>query len=192
MKASSCSFLFHEVTSLHPPSFHRNDFSTCNTYCHVLFNLEPPSAPRDMSTSVTSTSISVTWSAPADLGGRSDLYYQIEISDPDNLRSYTGTVYLSGSSTSTALTNLRPYTQYCVRVTAHNGVSDQDPDREHLRREEECTRTLEARKLCSEQQIAHFSVDEPMLILPETYFLLLCLSCLFIVHFSRSRSGEWS
>ena len=23
-----CSFLFHEVTSLHPPSFHRNDFST--------------------------------------------------------------------------------------------------------------------------------------------------------------------
>ena len=21
--------LFHEVTSLHPPSFHRNDFSTC-------------------------------------------------------------------------------------------------------------------------------------------------------------------
>ena len=22
-------FLFHEVTSLHPPSFHRNDFSTC-------------------------------------------------------------------------------------------------------------------------------------------------------------------
>ena len=23
-------FLFHEVTSLHPPSFHRNDFSTCH------------------------------------------------------------------------------------------------------------------------------------------------------------------
>ena len=23
-------FFFHEVTSLHPPSFHRNDFSTCN------------------------------------------------------------------------------------------------------------------------------------------------------------------
>ena len=27
--ASSCS-LFHDVTSVHPPSFHRNDFSTCN------------------------------------------------------------------------------------------------------------------------------------------------------------------
>ena len=25
-------FLFHALTSLHPPSFHRNDFSTCNIY----------------------------------------------------------------------------------------------------------------------------------------------------------------
>ena len=24
------SFLFHALTSLHPPSFYRNDFSTCN------------------------------------------------------------------------------------------------------------------------------------------------------------------
>ena len=26
------SFLFHAVTSLHPPSFHGNDFSTCSTH----------------------------------------------------------------------------------------------------------------------------------------------------------------
>ena len=26
------SFLFHALTSLHPPSFHRNDFSTCYNY----------------------------------------------------------------------------------------------------------------------------------------------------------------
>ena len=26
------SFLFHALTSLHPPSFHRNDFSTCISY----------------------------------------------------------------------------------------------------------------------------------------------------------------
>ena len=25
------SFLFHDVTSLHPTTFHRNDFSTCST-----------------------------------------------------------------------------------------------------------------------------------------------------------------
>ena len=24
--------LFHEITSLHPPSFERNDFPTCSTY----------------------------------------------------------------------------------------------------------------------------------------------------------------
>ena len=29
------SFLFHALTSLHPPSFHRNDFSTCNIYLHT-------------------------------------------------------------------------------------------------------------------------------------------------------------
>ena len=31
--------LFHEVTSLHPPSFQRNDFSTCSTY--FLFGAKP-------------------------------------------------------------------------------------------------------------------------------------------------------
>ena len=31
------SFLFHEVTSLHPPSFHRNDFSTCSTHFSLGF-----------------------------------------------------------------------------------------------------------------------------------------------------------
>ena len=30
-------FLFHDLTSLHPPSFHGNDFYTCST---------PPAAPR--------------------------------------------------------------------------------------------------------------------------------------------------
>ena len=27
--------LFHEMTSLHPPSFQRNDFSTCSTYFFI-------------------------------------------------------------------------------------------------------------------------------------------------------------
>ena len=29
-------FFFHEVTSLHPPSFHRNDFSTCSTHFFIM------------------------------------------------------------------------------------------------------------------------------------------------------------
>ena len=37
---------FHEVTSLHPPSFHRNDFSTCST--HFSFFLCVCAARVDM------------------------------------------------------------------------------------------------------------------------------------------------
>ena len=93
----------------------------------------------------------MSWSRPSDEGDRSDLYYQVEHSDPDNFGSYTGTVYLNRGSVSrtTTLSGLRPYTQYCVRVIAHNGVSDQDPDRIQSRTVEECVRTDEARKCIS-------------------------------------------
>ena len=35
------SFLFHAVTSLHPPSFHRNDFSTCSTHFSFILGQSP-------------------------------------------------------------------------------------------------------------------------------------------------------
>ena len=44
---------FHEVTSLHPPSFHRNDFSTCSTHfslgvCAALVSFPDPHVlPRE-------------------------------------------------------------------------------------------------------------------------------------------------
>ena len=117
------------------------------TYVHKCsghLHTEPPSPPRSVSLTPQQSSITVRWSAPSDNGGRTDLYYEVDISDPDNLGSYTGTVYLSGRSTSRTISGLRPFTQYCVRVTAHNGVSDQDPNGQHLRREEQCTRTLTA------------------------------------------------
>ena len=87
----------------------------------------------------------MSWTRPADECGRTDLYYQVEHSDPDNLGSYTGTVYLSrGSLTRTrTLSDLRPFTSYCVRVIAHNGVSDQDPEGTHLRTVEDCVTTDE-------------------------------------------------
>ena len=105
----------------------------------------PPSAPRDLSLTTSQTSITVSWTRPADEGGRTDLYYQVEHSDPDNLGSYTGTLYLSrGSITRTrTFTGLRPFTSYCVRVIAHNGVSDQDPEGTHLRTVEDCVTTDE-------------------------------------------------
>ena len=93
------------------------------------------------------TSITVSWSRPSDEGGRTDLYYQVEHSDPDNFGSFTGTVYLTSDSTTYTLTGLTPYTQYCVRVIAHNGVSDQDSDRIQSRTVENCTETPEASKI---------------------------------------------
>ena len=35
------SFLFHALTSLHPPSFHRNDFSTCSTHFSLILVQSP-------------------------------------------------------------------------------------------------------------------------------------------------------
>ena len=35
------SFLFHALTSLHPPSFHRNDFSTCSTHFSFILVQSP-------------------------------------------------------------------------------------------------------------------------------------------------------
>ena len=35
------SFIFHALTSLHPPSFHRNDFSTCSTHFSFILVQSP-------------------------------------------------------------------------------------------------------------------------------------------------------
>ena len=87
----------------------------------------------------------VNWLPPTDDGGRTDLYYYVQISDPDNLGSYTGGEYKSGSSRSRTFSGLRRCTQYCVRVTSHNGVSDQDPDRVNTRTVKVCEETLRDR-----------------------------------------------
>ena len=121
------------------------------------------------------SSIIVRWSPPAEDGGRTDLYYQLEHSDPDNLGSYTDTVYVSGSTRSRTFSGLRPFTQYCVRVTAHNGVSDQDPDGTHLRRVEECTTTLASGELTLPLKL--FNI-----------YIILAMVCLFI----SSRGGDGS
>ena len=112
----------------------------------TLSYAEPPSAPAGLTLTAQQTSITVVWSSPAVTGGRSDLYYQVEHSDPDNLGTYISTDYVSGGSTSHSFTGLRPGTQYCIRVIAHNGVSDQDPDGTHLRTVQQCNPTAEGRE----------------------------------------------
>ena len=42
-------FLFHDLISLHPPSFHGNDFYTCST--HFSLSGKPPTMLRAASTS---------------------------------------------------------------------------------------------------------------------------------------------
>ena len=122
-----------------------------------LVYIEPPEAPRNLAVSATSAyAITARWTPPAELGGRDDLFYKAEHSDPDNLGSFTGTVYKNEGDTSHTFTGLTPYTQYCVRVTAHNGVSDQDPDGTHLRTVEECTETPEASEYCNLAHMADY------------------------------------
>ena len=119
-----------------------------NAHKKIIFFLcsEPPSAPSGVLLSTTNTSITVRWLAPADLGGRTDLYYQVEISDPDNLGSYIGAICVPGSKEIHVFLGLRPCTDYCVRVTAENGVSDQDPSSKDSRTETRCIKTKEGCK----------------------------------------------
>ena len=81
-------------------------------------------------THVTATTISIQWSHPRFLGGRSDHYYIVEYSDPDP--DNVGEVFVMRctegclNDTQCTITGLQPATKYIVHVTAHNGVSDQD------------------------------------------------------------------
>ena len=97
-----------------------------------------------MKAKLSATQIYVNWSSPTQTGGRSDLYYVVEHSDPDNLGQFTGTSCKSSSATSHEFSSLRPATQYCIRVSAHNGVSDQDSANAATRSVEDCTTTPEA------------------------------------------------
>jgi hypothetical protein len=126
---------------------------------------KPPSAPENVSVvAISPREILATWSPPTDHGGRFDLYYEVKISDPQILGEFTPSVYLTNITTRHVFPELTPFTAYCVRVTAHNGVSDQDPDRTHLRTVESCTETPEDEPGPVETVKGHCSVlvwDEP-------------------------------
>ena len=117
-------------------------------YIHFLsLVIEPPSKPLNLhNISKTSTSLSVEWSPPEYLGERDDLYYTVEYSDPrpdrvgEMIQAQCGEGCLTGTSCN--ITGLWPATTYVVRVTAHNGVSDQDAGGA-LARQEEITLTTD-------------------------------------------------
>ncbi len=119
-----------------------------NTYMLSFVNTAPPGPVRNLrSTTISNNSVILSWTRP-EVTGRDDFYYSIEYSDPN-----TGSFILSnGNYVNSTLTvsytvpNLRPNTPYTIRVTTHNGVSDQDTENEALRRMDLPIRTREGGK----------------------------------------------
>ena len=110
-----------------------------------VINTAPPGPVRNVhTTTITCTSVSLSWTRP-EVTGRDDFYYSIEYSDP-NTGSF---IFSNGNYVNSALTvsytvpNLHPNTPYTIRVTAHNEVSVQDTENEALRRVDLPIRTLE-------------------------------------------------
>ena len=78
--------------------------------------------------------------------GRSDYYYIIEYSDPDDASIYHRHNKDNIKGNNYTLNNLRADTIYIIRVSVHNGVSDQDPENADDRMVTIRARTTEGRK----------------------------------------------
>ena len=118
----------------------------------LLFpHTEPPSAIIDLRVAdTTDTTITITWNWPTTTG-RSDFFYRVFQSDPNQLGRFIlsrDNLVDQGSTVRYEVTGLIPFTSYILRVSVHNGVSDLDPDRAGGRVSEVIARTQEARRLC--------------------------------------------
>ena len=122
----------------------------CNHLPYLPSMIEPPFAPDNCEIiSVTDTTVQLSCDAPLYSGGRSDLYYTVQYSDPDNVgQNIMATDTACMNQTSFTITGLRPFTTYVIIVTAHNGVSDQDEDRILARMVQKRITTNISRKLC--------------------------------------------
>ena len=87
---------------------------------------EPPSALLDLRvTYITGTTITITWDRPTTTG-RSDFFYRVFQSDPNQSGSFIlsrNNLVDQGSTVSYQITGLVPFTPYILRVSVHNGVS---------------------------------------------------------------------
>nr|KAG5691375.1 hypothetical protein BaRGS_008107 [Batillaria attramentaria] len=84
----------------------------------------PPSEPRRLIVNaITSSSVTLTWEPPSDLGGRRDLEYRIVCTECQN-----DVLFRPGwhgfNTTSVTLTNLKSSSTYRIIVYAENGVSN--------------------------------------------------------------------
>ena len=98
----------------------------------------------------TDTSLTVSWSRPQITGGRTDLFYRVFRSDPDDISQFImveANLRTNNPTVMYEVTGLRPVTSYIIRVTTHSGVSDEDPANAHLRQCEVSDMTMEGGKL---------------------------------------------
>ncbi|XP_025080745.1 ephrin type-B receptor 1-B-like isoform X2 [Pomacea canaliculata] len=84
----------------------------------------PPSEPRHLIVNaVSSNSVTLDWSPPLDLGGRTDLQYRVVCAECGNDVLYSPGWY-GFNTTSVTLTNLKSSSLYHITVYAENGVSN--------------------------------------------------------------------
>ena len=96
----------------------------------------PPTAVRNLSVvSSSETEVVVRWEAPDELG-RTDYYYSVSRSIPDdigNFQTLNDRLTNTASNVTFRVTNLVPFTAYMIRVSVHNGVSQNDSANDQLR-----------------------------------------------------------
>ena len=126
--------------------------------CHLSF-LGPPSSCRNLRVHQERTranTITVSWERPL-ITGRDDYYYDIFYSDPQipgNFKKHNLNPFIKDYPLVTySVSGLRPLTGYTIRVVAHNGVSNQDPEGEEERRCEVSETTGNIRMLCIPSEV---------------------------------------
>ncbi|KAK3735399.1 hypothetical protein QZH41_013394, partial [Actinostola sp. cb2023] len=95
----------------------------------------PPSSPERLITTYhNATLVTMEWFPPSDLGGRSDVFYEVECkqcddegkdcsNDCDYAHAQTYLRALTNTSTLATVKHLTPYTYYKFKIFAKNGVS---------------------------------------------------------------------
>ena len=106
----------------------------------------PPNAVRNLRVESSSENeIVVRWDAP-DRPGRTDYYYSVSRSIPGDLNNFqtlNDRLTNRASNVMFRVTNLVPFTNYKIRVSVHNGVSQKDSANYQLRVREVTARTDE-------------------------------------------------
>ena len=112
---------------------------------HFLYAGPPTTITNLTVTGTTSTTITVRFKRPT-ITGRSDYYYVVEYSDPDgvgeeyiqdnNSRLVNGNNQVTYTVAGADSSGLQANTEYIVRVSVHNGVSDLDGENADDRRQQ--------------------------------------------------------